>query len=166
MNRNSRGFTLIELMIVVVIIGVLTSLAYVRYHRVVREAKLREAAIALAYLWDIQYAYYLEHGEFIYQQSPWGVVVFDLELGFDLFDEQNEEMLSLLGYDPPSGKSHFWYVSYYWDGGLITRAYPKLEDSGYDFPEDEIDEGLRDISLVVDNDRRIYVYGDGHIKQL
>jgi len=165
-SKNNAGLTLIELMIVVVIIGILAGLAYTKYSRVVREAKLREAAIMLAYLYDIQYLYYVEHGTFV-NEIYWWPIVFDLETGYGWFDEKNRELQRKVSYEPPGGTSHFYYVSYYAaGGGCVTYAYPKLSTSSWDFPEDQIDDSMAGITLVVDNDRRIYVYGDGHFKEL
>ncbi len=164
-NRK-KGLTLIELMIVVIIIGVLAGLAITRYSRTVKEAKLREAALMLAYLWDIQYSYYLQHGSFIYEESTWGYTIFELDGGNSPFWNTNNDLLSELGYNPPSAKSHFYYISWWLSGGIITWAYPKTSDSGWGFPDDEVDDGLRNIYLVVDNDRSIFVYGFGRKKQL
>ncbi|WP_371916474.1 type IV pilin protein [Pseudomonas sp. PIC25] len=47
MKRNSMGFTLIELMITVVIIGILAAIAYPSYTEYVNRAKRAEATAAL-----------------------------------------------------------------------------------------------------------------------
>lgn len=43
MNRHSKGFTLLELMIVVAIIGVIAAVAYPSYQEYVRDARRAEA---------------------------------------------------------------------------------------------------------------------------
>ena len=56
--RRRRGFTLIELMIVVAIISILASVAIPSYMRTVRRAKLPEAFLNLRRLYDGAVGYY------------------------------------------------------------------------------------------------------------
>ncbi len=167
-HSSVLGITLIELMIVLIIIGILASLALLRFSNAAKKAKVREAAIVLAYLWDIQYEYYIEHGIFINQQ--YFLVIFEADLGFGWFDRMSEEAREKLNYSSPSGVSHFWYVSQFQSGGsnpgMITHAYPKVEQGfffGGGWSPEEIDNSLDGITLSVDNDRSIYIYGFGGV---
>jgi prepilin-type N-terminal cleavage/methylation domain-containing protein len=61
----SRGFSLIELMIVVVILGILASLAMVGYRRYVGKARTTEAAAMLAEMAAKEQVYFLEFAQFL-----------------------------------------------------------------------------------------------------
>ncbi len=56
-HRDSKGFTLIELMIVVVIIGILAALAIPRFMRATTRAKQSEAKQILKQIYVMQRAY-------------------------------------------------------------------------------------------------------------
>ena len=56
-HRSSKGFTLIELMIVVVIIGILAAMAIPRFMRVTTKAKQSEAKQLLKQIYTMQRAY-------------------------------------------------------------------------------------------------------------
>lgn len=64
-GRNQRGFTLIELMIVVTIIGVLATVAIPMYQVVPERSKSTEAVTALGLVRSAMRVYYAEHGTFV-----------------------------------------------------------------------------------------------------
>lgn len=59
-----RGFTLTELLVVIVIVGILASLTLPRFLNVTTKAKSTEAKLMLKHLYNLQKAYYLEHDVF------------------------------------------------------------------------------------------------------
>lgn len=66
MQRKSRfkaedGFTLTELLVVIVIIGILAALAIPRFLNVTTSAKMTEAKLMLKQLYNLERAYYLEN---------------------------------------------------------------------------------------------------------
>ncbi len=63
--RNQKGFTLVELMIVVVIVGILAAVAIPMYRGSVDRAKASEAVAALGSIRSAMRVYYGEHATYI-----------------------------------------------------------------------------------------------------
>ena len=61
---KQRGFTLMEAMVVVIIIGILASMAYPSYLRYVRNARLQNAKTELALAQNMLEKYYAQNGTF------------------------------------------------------------------------------------------------------
>lgn len=58
--KDESGFSLTELLVVIVIIGVLASLAIPKFLSVITKAKTTEAKLMLKQLYNLQESYYLE----------------------------------------------------------------------------------------------------------
>lgn len=65
MRRNQRGFTLVELMIVVIIVGILAAVAIPMYQGATERAKASEAVAALGTIRGAMRVYYAEHGTYV-----------------------------------------------------------------------------------------------------
>ena len=61
---NKKGFTLLELLIVVLIIGILAAVALPQYQKVVWRARLHQGMALVEGLYEAQQEYYLAHNEF------------------------------------------------------------------------------------------------------
>jgi len=59
-----NGFTLLELLVVVLIIGILTAIAVPRYQLAVEKARATEGLTIVRALRDAQFSYYLSHGQY------------------------------------------------------------------------------------------------------
>ena len=64
-QKNNHGFTLIELMIVVAIIGLLASIAYPSYQEYVRRGARAEARAAIMQMAQLQERYFTDRGGYL-----------------------------------------------------------------------------------------------------
>jgi prepilin-type N-terminal cleavage/methylation domain-containing protein len=72
-KRQSRGFTLIELMVVVIIVGILASVAVPIYRANIRKAAASEGAALLGSVLTSQRIYYAEYNTYASSPSALGV---------------------------------------------------------------------------------------------
>jgi len=61
-SEKEHGFTLIELIVVIIIVGVLAAVGMTQYSTIVEKSRLAEAKIRLGTMRDLAYQYYTENG--------------------------------------------------------------------------------------------------------
>ena len=149
--RRNRGFTLIELMIVVVILGLLSALAIPRFRTAAQKSKKSEARLVLKNIFQAAHVYYLEMGGFP-PCNPDGSPRFG---GWWMFNNaatanQNWRKLPGLAVDGPTGYPRFTYV--------ITRSGPTFRAEAWTWFPDSYDGavvyGVRD--LIIDHNGNFY----------
>lgn len=111
--KNKNGFTLVELMVVIIIIGILASIAIPKFMGATTKAKLTEFKPILKQAIVLYNAYYEEHDTYITKTG-------DIKNG-------NAE----IGFDLPVGASRFNYSAKETEEGVVVTATLKKKTGSY-----------------------------------
>ena len=65
MKNKIQGFSLLELLVVILIIGILAAIALPQYQRATEKAKMAEAVIMLKAIAEAQQRYYMVHNKYL-----------------------------------------------------------------------------------------------------
>ena len=117
---NRKGFTLIELMIVVVIIGILATLAIPRFMEASKKAKIAECKNVIKQLYTLCLAYYQESGQYPVASQT------------EVYSKANGLAATLarqIGFDQPTGSPRF---DYFLEAGGGASGYANNRDSSLD----------------------------------
>ena len=120
-HRRQAGFTFIELMVVISIIGVLATISVTQFNRVTRKTKLTEPLITLRSLYSAITAYYAQTGAVFVPTTTLA-----LEPGQVVTSPDKNFEWTL----PPDGRQRWRY--YYWGPGTsyagVMYAYSRWYD--------------------------------------
>ena len=133
---KNEGFSLLELMIVVVIVGLLASISLLSYSKAVKKAKLSEAKIALKQIWECNETFYMEYG---YYFGP----VYDI----------GNTGIPEIGFSPLSGEPKFVYS--------IEISSPPMYIAESLLKEFGGDGSILDYEVQVDWNGKLYVFEPG-----
>ena len=133
---NRGGFSLVELMIVLVIVGILAAISLMSYSKAVKKAKLSEAKLALKQIWECNEMFYNETGHYY---GP----------AFDIGDSG----LPAIGFSPLSGHPLFIY-SIVLSGLPVYVAEPLGREYGGDVT-------LEGYEVLLDSDGQMFVFEPG-----
>lgn len=137
---NQKGFTLVEIMMVVIIIGILAVLAIPRYQKYTLESKLSEVHIAVGEIKTGMEKYFNSHGnrypQVLSTDSTEPVAEMERRLRIDLGDQENF-VFDIFTMDS-GGKNGYHIFAYLTQAGVDASyndqtAGMKLE---YYFPKD------------------------------
>jgi prepilin-type N-terminal cleavage/methylation domain-containing protein len=116
MRKCINAFTLIELMMVVLIIGIIAALSIPRFTKASAAAKKKEALGVLRQIWQLEHAYYMETG--LYQPST------------------GNDSIPKIGFMMPSDIRRYYYtVEVGMTGSLQTSVFivaTEIEDTDLD----------------------------------
>ena len=135
-KKNEQGFTLVELMIVVAIIGVLSAVAIPNFKKYQAKAKTSEARVQLAAAYTAEQAFYGDYG--IYHNC-----------------------LAYMGYDPNNEKaSRYYAVGFNHGAAAIGGAWDSAENSGLSPAEPRVQIQVHrrrdnDVPVVIRDDREL-----------
>ncbi|MFH1691736.1 MAG: prepilin-type N-terminal cleavage/methylation domain-containing protein [Candidatus Omnitrophota bacterium] len=120
-KNNQRGFSLVEICIIVVIIGILAAFARVGYYKTIENAKLSEAWIFLSKLKTAESQYHLEKEIYIYNCSDTACTN---ALGLDW--PSFEFFQHLVMYGCPGGNCNEWWVTPFRQTGEDATVNPPV----------------------------------------
>lgn len=113
--KSKKGFTLLELLVVVLIIGILASIALPQYKKAVEKSKVSQALITLKYMREIGQEFMLQHSSF---ELPITNEDIGIELPGNWTCDSDEDEICC------SDEWCFENTDLYWGSGFGTPIYP------------------------------------------
>ena len=128
MKKDNKGFTLIELMVVVAIIGVLAAVAIPNYKRYQIKTKETEAKLNLAAIAMGQESYYMEYDEYVQRASTVGPAVPSSQKQTWTNTQAALGGFAVIGWQPKDAKIYYRYVLAGVGSGYTVTASSDFDD--------------------------------------
>ena len=131
-----KGFTLVELVIVIIIVGILSIVAVPIYKNYVFKAKLTEFDVALSSLIRAEKLYFLENGKFYPMAGISSLSRYNTVLGIDLRNNKYVKDVQFVNYDANSFVAIQPNVtgsknSGMWTAAMLTHSNGSVSTIGY-----------------------------------
>ncbi len=135
---NKKAFTLIEMLVVVLIIGILASIALPQYNKTVEKAKVSEALLNIKAIEESMQRYILTNG-FPKSGCIWFEDFADIELSGGELDENDEYITKNFRYSPGICTGSYYmevyennskYDFYIYSENNIKQCFTELTDIG------------------------------------
>ncbi|MFH1355287.1 MAG: prepilin-type N-terminal cleavage/methylation domain-containing protein, partial [Candidatus Omnitrophota bacterium] len=186
-NKNRRSFTLLELIIVLIIIGVITTLGFVYFGSIVEYHRASEAREILGFMDRLQMQYIAEHRQYANNAVALGLIDYGIPIscqGTHFYRYDTGQFLSWRGNayrclagsggKYPDAEASGPYYDLEYDYGLRTITYNKTScpllfaynGEGYSFVSDFLGSSVLGFYIGKLGNRQLYtpIDGDEYIK--
>ena len=142
-NENNKGFTLVELIVIIVIVGILSIVGQIVFKSYTKQAVLTEGRSLMSMILTAQKNYYVEYSNVYLRPSAWNDwtiedFVLDIDASsckyFTAFTVSNEEdgsSTEFVAYAPIPEKAYQDGKTMLRMGFNMKKGYVKVEDPEY-----------------------------------
>jgi prepilin-type N-terminal cleavage/methylation domain-containing protein len=124
MHKRKSGFTLVELMVTVVILGILAAIAIPTYKKYTMKAKMAEAYVGVDALTKSEATYFISNKDFHQYSSVYGMAQINALYNADTYVLEANQFTSKIAHPFPTGsRVRFYYQA---AGGRTNAAGTEL----------------------------------------